>query len=107
MGCESSLKKSWYFLWSIYDYSVVDGHYYAGIPKQLAPLEKVVINLRSKEMIHVKIHEIISRCGYNRMVVALRMFMQKEIISNATKEESYHASNRMLEEIVKFLNVEK
>lgn len=71
------------------DYSVVDGHYNVRIPNKLAPFEKDVIELRSKGMTYVKIHEIITRRGYNGTVASLRMFMQKERIRNANKEDEY------------------
>lgn len=71
------------------DYSVVDGHYNVRIPNKLAPFEKDVIELRSKGMTYVKIHEIITRRGYNGTVASLRMFMQKERIRNMAKEDKY------------------
>lgn len=69
------------------EYSVVDGHYNVRIPNKLAPFEKKVIELRSQGMTYVKIHEIITQNGYNGTVASLRMFMQKEKIRNATKED--------------------
>ena len=69
------------------DYSVVDGHYNVRIPNKLAPFEKNVIELRSKGITYVKIHEIITRHGYNGTVASLRMFMQKERIRNTAKED--------------------
>lgn len=70
------------------DYSVVDGHYNVRIPNKLAPFEKDVIELRSKGMTYVKIHEIITKRGYNGTVASLRMFMQKERIRNIAKEDN-------------------
>ncbi len=60
------------------NYSVVNGHYNVRIPGQLAPYEKAVIELRSKEIIYLKIHKILYEKEYTGSVVSLRMFMQKE-----------------------------
>ena len=69
------------------DYSVVNGHYNVRIPNKLAPFEEKVIMLRSQGMTYPKIHEIISKEGYNGSVASLRMFMQKEQLRRINEQE--------------------
>lgn len=59
-------------------YSVVSMSYDRRIPGKLAPYEKQVIELRSQGHTYQKIHEIISKSGYDGSVASLRVFMQKE-----------------------------
>lgn len=59
-------------------YSVVSMSYDRRIPGKLAPYEKQVLELRSQGHTYQKIHEIISKAGYDGSVASLRMFMQKE-----------------------------
>ena len=68
-------------------YSVVNGHYNVRIPNKLAPFEEKVIMLRSQGMTYPKIHEIISKEGYNGSVASLRMFMQKEQLRRINEQE--------------------
>lgn len=60
------------------DGSLVNGHYDRRMPGKLAPYEQEVIELRSKGVTYVKIHEYISQKGYTGTVASLRVFMQKE-----------------------------
>lgn len=59
-------------------YSVVNVNYDVRIPGKLAPFENQVLELRSQGYTYQKIHDIISKTGYNGSVASLRMFMQKE-----------------------------
>lgn len=61
------------------DFKVVDSHFdYRMQGGKLAPYREEVIELRSKGVTYVKIHEIISQKGYTGTVAALRVMMQKE-----------------------------
>lgn len=53
-------------------------NYDVRIPDKLAPFEDQVMELRSQGYTYQKIHDIISKTGYNGSVASLRMFMQKE-----------------------------
>lgn len=59
-------------------YSVVSVRYDSRIPGKLAPYENQVLELRSQGYTYQRIHDIISKSGYNGSVASLRMFMQKE-----------------------------
>ena len=65
----------------------MNGHYNVRIPNKLAPFEEKVIMLRSQGMTYPKIHEIISKEGYNGSVASLRMFMQKEQLRRINEQE--------------------
>ena len=60
------------------DCSLINGHYDRRLAGKLAPYEQEVIELRSKGVTYVKIHEYISQKGYTGTVASLRVFMQKE-----------------------------
>ena len=81
-------------------YSVVNGHYNVRIPNKLAPFEEKVIMLRSQGMTYPKIHEIISKEGYNGSVASLRMFMQKEQLRriNSNREDRLEEWLKKLEQ---------
>lgn len=55
-----------------------NGHYDQRMPGKLAPYEKAVIDMRSKGITYIKIHEYITEKGYTGTVASLRVFMQKE-----------------------------
>lgn len=55
-----------------------NGYYDQKIPGKLAPYEQDVIEMRAKGITYQKIHERISKKGYNGTVDSLRVFMQKE-----------------------------
>lgn len=59
-------------------YSVVSVRYDSRIPGKLAPYEHQVLELRSQGYAYQRIHDIISKAGYNGSVASLRMFVQKE-----------------------------
>lgn len=59
-------------------YSVVSVRYDSRIPGKLAPFENRVLELRSQGYTYQRIHDIISKAGYNGSVASLRMFIQKE-----------------------------
>jgi DNA-binding CsgD family transcriptional regulator len=59
-------------------YSIVSVRYDNRIPGKLAPYEKQVLELRSQGYTYQRIHDIISKAGYNGSVASLRMFIQKE-----------------------------
>ena len=74
-------------------YSVVNGHYNTRIASKLAPFEEKVFLLRSQGVTYSKIHEIITKEGYNGSVASLRMFMQKEQLRRINEQEvnsDYH-----------------
>lgn len=58
-------------------YSVVSVSYDRRIPGKLAPYEKQALELRNQGYTYQRIHDIISKSGYNGSVASLRMFMQK------------------------------
>lgn len=60
------------------DCSLNNGHYDRRLPGKLAPYEQDVIEMRSKGITYVKIHEYIIQKGYSGTVASLRVFMQKE-----------------------------
>lgn len=78
------------------DYSIVNGHYHNRIPGKLAPYEKDVIELRSKGLTYVKIHELLCKKGYTGSVASLRMFMQKE----RTRTYNYDAIKQIDSEFI-------
>lgn len=59
-------------------YSVVSMRYDSRTPGKLAPYENQVLELRSQGYTYQRIHDIISKSGYNGSVASLRMFVQKE-----------------------------
>jgi len=58
--------------------SLDNEHYGRRMPGKLAPYEQTVIEMRSKGITYVKIHEYITKNGYSGSVASLRRFMQKE-----------------------------
>lgn len=60
------------------DCSTSNGHYDQRMPGKLAPYEQYVMEMRSKGITYVKIHEYICSKGYTGTVASLCMFMQKE-----------------------------
>ena len=60
------------------DCPLVNGHYDRKRPGKLVPYGQEIIELRSKGLTYVRIHEHIAQKGYTGTVASLRIFMQKE-----------------------------